>query len=65
MKATIKHLNYSYSLRTNRWEVTCSCGHVFTPRTTAFSKDLVTCEKCGKQYRIDYNAEPEATIEEK
>ena len=41
--------------RTNRWRISCRCGHQFVPQTTMRSTQTVTCPKCGTQMLADYN----------
>lgn len=52
----IKYKGLSRDCRTNRWSLTCkSCNKTFEPETTIFSKQDISCPKCGTSETINYN----------
>ena len=51
-------IGLSRDQRTQRWQVSCVCGHLFEPITTMFATQRITCPSCSKELVCDYNAEP-------
>lgn len=52
----MRRLGLSTDGRTNRWEITPSCGHKpFSPPTTMFSTQHVECPKCQVSALADFN----------
>lgn len=61
MNTIAQFIGLSSDQRTNRWRVTCpACGNVFEPQTTMSRYQGMICPKakCGREMRVDYNAEP-------
>lgn len=51
----ISYAGRSKDGRTNRWNITLSCGHTFQPWTTMYAQQVVECPKCLKSAFVDYN----------
>lgn len=57
MTAPVFHyLGQSRDGRTNRWCLRLPCGYEKEPATTMFSFQNVSCDRCRKEYVVDYNA---------
>jgi uncharacterized OB-fold protein len=57
-KFIVTHVSSSYDLRTNVWSMKCKkCGRRFTPSTTMFARQTVSCpnKNCNQQETINYN----------
>ncbi len=54
---TVRYAGGSSVGRANVWNITCDCDKkgFFSPPTTLFATQQVTCRKCGKSETIDYN----------
>ena len=60
--ASIHYVGPSSDYQTNKWRVVCECGHYYYPQTTLMSSQHTTCDKCLREYFIDYNHTPNPLI---
>lgn len=55
--SSLRVIGLSSDGRTNVWRFTPSCGHPpFSPPTSMFSRQILTCQHCLKEYNVDYNS---------
>ena len=55
LRFTKRLLGLSADHRTNKWELTCSCGKKWKPTTTMLAKREEECPKCLHWEIVDYN----------
>lgn len=48
-------LGLSRDGRTNKWRLTLPCGHDKEPATTLLASQVVSCDRCAKEFWVNYN----------
>jgi len=57
LEPKLNYIGTSRDNRTNIWSFTCSCGKTQKLPTTMYFMSKMQCNKCGKEWSINYNDE--------